>query len=278
VRRTPEGMPLADLHTHTTFSDGRLTPPGLVEKAALRGLAALAVTDHDSVGGYPLAAAAAVRYGITVIPGVELSADVDGRDVHILGYGFDPANSDLRAHLAAYREDRLERARAMVGRLETLGVPVRLDRVLRLAAGGAVGRPHVARALVEARHVTTVGQAFERYLADDGAAYVAKVPVSPEALVELVHEAGGVVVIAHPGEVVDEAVLARLLSAGIDGIETIHPSHDEVLRNRWNEVAERHGLFTTGGSDYHGFRPGEEIVFGTLGVPLDRLAHLRRRA
>lgn len=268
----------ADLHTHTTCSDGRLSPPGLVEKAALRGLAALAITDHDSVEAYPLAQAAADRFGITLVPGVELSANVDGADVHLLGYGFDPADAGLRAHLARYRQERLERAREIVARLAALGRVVELERVLTLAGQGAVGRPHVARALVEAGHVETVQEAFERYLGNDAPAFVPKGTATPEELIGLIHAAGGVAVLAHPGHWTREATVRRLVEAGLDGIETVHPAHDENLVGYWQGMAVRYDLLQTGGSDYHGFRELDEERFGAYTVPVERLTRLRRAA
>lgn len=268
--------PRADLHTHTTASDGRLSPPGLVEKAALRGLAALSITDHDTIAAYPTARLAAERYGIELIPGVELSAPIEGHDVHLLGYGFDLAHAGLRAHLARYRTQRLERAEEMVARLGALGAPVALDRVLTLAGGGAVGRPHVARALLEAGHVETVQDAFVRFLGDGGPAAVPKGTASPEELIALVHDAGGVCVLAHPGAWITPDVFARLLAAGLDGVEVIHPAHDEVLVEYWRIVARRHGLIETGGSDYHGFREDEEERFGAYTVPAAALERLRR--
>jgi len=271
-------MPLADLHAHTNRSDGRLSPPGLLEKAARRGLAALAVTDHDSVEGLPLAAYAARQHGIDLVAGVELSAWTGGRELHLLGYAFDPADRALAAHLAHYRADRERRARAIVDRLAELGAPIRWERVAAIAGHGAIGRPHLARALVEARHVETSGEAFLRYLADDAPGYVPRTPVPPADLVALVHAAGGVCVLAHPYDTSEDTV-AALVADGLDGIEVIHPAHDEDRQWHWAEVAARHGLLATGGSDYHGFRGEEEEErFGRYGVPLARVEALREAA
>ncbi|MDX1530504.1 MAG: PHP domain-containing protein [Rhodothermales bacterium] len=276
--RPPTSGARADLHTHTTCSDGRLSPPGLVEKAHLRGLAALAITDHDAVAGYALARPTAERLGVRLVPGVELSAFVDGADVHLLGYGFDPEDAALKAHLARYRAERLERAHEIVAKLGALGRIVEIERVLALAGQGTVGRPHVARALVEAGHVETVQEAFERYLADGAAAFVPKGTASPEELAGLLHAAGGLCVLAHPGHWTSQRTVARLVEAGLDGIETVHPAHDANLVAYWKRTAERYGLIQTGGSDYHGFREGEEERFGRYTVPVERLARLRRAA
>lgn len=267
-------MPLADLHTHTNRSDGRLSPPGLIEKAARRGLAAIAVTDHDSVEALPLAAFAAEQHGITLVPGVELSAWAGEQELHLLGYGFDPQNRRLLDHLARYHTERRDRALAMVEQLGALGVPVRWERVEALAGRGVIGRPHVARALVEARHVGSMGEAFLRFIGNDGPAYVARAPVAPAVLIEMLHDAGGICVLAHPGDRVPEPLLAELVAVGLDGVEVMHPSHDVDLQAYWADVARRYGLLATGGSDYHGYREEEEERFGQYGVPVERLSAL----
>lgn len=271
-------MPRADLHTHTTASDGRLAPAELVRKAHAAGLAALSITDHDTVGAYEEAKPAAEELGIELIPGVELSANVGGRDVHLLGYGFDLENEPLRAHLARYRAERVRRAEAIVAKLGALGHPVSIERVREIAGGGVIARPHVARALVEAGHVEAVQDAFARFLGADAPAFVPKGTAGPEELVALVHDAGGVVALAHPAEFVSLDLLARLLRAGLDGIETVHPMHGDGLTKRWRAVARRHGLFETGGSDYHGFHEADEARFGAYTVPAYRVRALRRAA
>ncbi len=271
-------MPRADLHTHTTASDGRLSPPGLVEKAHLRGLAALSITDHDTLAAYPTAALAAERVGIELIPGVELSANVSGTDVHLLGYGFDLGDAGLRTHLARYRAERHERAAEIAERMAALGHEVRLDRILEIAAGGAVGRPHIARAIVEAGYAETTQDAFARYIGDGAPAFVPKGEASAEELIALVHAAGGVCVVAHPGSWVQVRFVEHLVAAGLDGIETVHPAHDDDLREHWRGVARRLGLIETGGSDYHGFAERDDERFGRYTVPVERAAPLRRAA
>jgi predicted metal-dependent phosphoesterase TrpH len=271
-------MRRADLHTHTTASDGKLSPPGLVEKAHLRGLAALSITDHDTLAAYPTATLAAERYGIELIPGVELSANVRGGDVHLLGYGFDLADPALRAHLARYREERLDRAHEIVARMGALGRPVSMERVMAHAGSGAVGRPHLARAIVEAGHAPTMQGAFERYIGDGAPAFVPKGTAAPEELIELIHTAGGVCVLAHPATFVRQRLVARLVEAGLDGIETVHPAHDADLRAHWERVAQEFGLIETGGSDYHGFGERDDERFGTYTVPATRVARLRPAA
>lgn len=278
TRPSPRPMPRADLHTHTTASDGRLAPADLVRKAHAAGLAALSITDHDTVDAYAEAQPVADALGLDLVPGVELSANVDGRDVHLLGYGFDPENAALRAHLARYQAERVGRAEAIVAKLTALGHPVPMERVREIAGDGVIARPHVARALVEAGHVETTQDAFARFLGEDAPAFVPKGTAGPEELAALVHAAGGVIVLAHPAEFVSLDLLARLLRAGLDGVETVHPMHGDGLTKHWRAVARRHGLFETGGSDYHGFNEFDEARFGTFTVPAYRVRPLRRAA
>jgi hypothetical protein len=268
-------MQRADLHTHTTASDGRLSPPGLVQKAHLRGLVALSITDHDTIAAYPTATLAAEQYGIELIPGVELSANVRGTDVHLLGYGFDLAGAGLRAHLTRYRQERLDRAHEIAARMTALGRPLSIDRVLALAGSGAVGRPHLARAIVEAGHADTMQGAFEQFIGEGAPAFVPKGTAEPEELIELIHAAGGLCVLAHPATFVRVEFVALLVEAGLDGIETVHPAHDADLRAYWERIAHRFGLIETGGSDYHGFGERDDERFGAYTVPASRLARLR---
>lgn len=271
-------MPRADLHTHTTASDGRLAPADLVRKAHAHGLAALSITDHDSVDAYPEAQPVADELGIDLIPGVELSANVNGRDVHLLGYGFDLENEALGTHLARYQAERRERAQLIIDKLAAIGRPVSLDRVLEISGGGVVVRPHIARALVDAGHAETMQSAFAQYIGDDGPAFVPKGTAGPGELTSLVHDAGGVCVLAHPAEFITLDLLAQLLKAGLDGIEVIHPMHGDGLTKRWRATARRHGLFETGGSDYHGYSEYDEARFGHYTVPAYRTKPLRQAA
>ncbi|MEM9996997.1 MAG: PHP domain-containing protein [Bacteroidota bacterium] len=270
----------ADLHTHTTASDGRLSPPGLVEKAALRGIELLSITDHDTVAAYPLARIAAQQHGVTLLPGVELSVQVGRRDIHLLAYGFDLTDPALGAALAEYRTKRITRAETIVERLAGLGVRIRFERVWYHAKGGVLGRPHIAKALLEAGLVATFGEAFDRYLGTEAPAYVAKTDQPASAMMALVHAAGGVTVLAHPGINLDEAVGAALVADGLDGVEVVHPSHNPLAKRRWAAFAAQHDLLTTGGSDYHGFGTFEDENFGSYTPPsawverlLARVAH-----
>ncbi|MGW9453563.1 PHP domain-containing protein [Streptomyces sp. NPDC055632] len=248
-----------DLHTHSTASDGTDTPAELVRNAAAAGLDVVALTDHDTTRGHA-EAIAALPEGLTLVTGAELSCRVDGIGLHLLAYLFDPEEPALLAERELVRDDRVPRARAMVGKLRELGVPVTWEQVARIAGDGSVGRPHVAEALVELGVVPDVSAAFTpEWLADGGRAYVGKHELDPVEAIRLVKAAGGVTVFAHPlavkrGQVLPEASIARLAEAGLDGIEVDHMDHDEPTRARLRGLAKELGLLTTGSSDYHGSR------------------------
>jgi predicted metal-dependent phosphoesterase TrpH len=267
-------MRRADLHTHTTCSDGRLAPAALVREAAARDLAALAVTDHDTVAGVPEAQAAGRAQGVQVVAGVELSVTLDGEELHLLGYAFDPSHEGLRRHLARFKEARRERARAMAERLTELGKPLTFEDVARQAARGqvasghaALGRPHVAQALVAAGHAPSTRVAFDRLIGDDGPAFVEKPRFDAADALDLLHRAGGLGALAHPGEGTSDATFGALVDAGLDAVEVVHPAHDERLTRYWRTRAEANGLLPTGGSDYHGPGDDGEDRFGAFTVP-----------
>lgn len=262
------------MHLHTTASDGQLRPSELVQLARQHAFNAIAITDHDTTAGIPEAQQTAQGWPV-IVPGIELSADDDGVDVHVLGYDIDIENAPFQAELARFREDRLGRARRIVERLAQLGLPVAWERVLHLADGGSVGRPHIARALLEAGHVESVRDAFDRYLYTGGPAYVARARLTPEAAIALIHSAAGVAVLAHPGLVPHYFPLIeeRLIPAGLDGLEIMHPKNPEAVRQNLQALARRYDLLITGGSDFH--RPGDPI--GAVQPPADSLHLLRQR-
>ena len=256
---------VADMHTHTICSDGVLTPEALIQKAAACGLQTLAITDHDTIQGIEPATVEAARAGISIIPGVELSVRFLGRELHMLGYYFDRHNKGLHAFLSRYQLMRTQRARAIVVRLNELGVPLGFGDVQALSAGPAIGRPHVAQALVAGGYVDSMGQAFVRYLRNGGPADVSKELPPAEDAITMLHEAGGIAVLAHPGNWVSDKDLMRLQALGMDGVEVIHPSHDETLVAFYTDVAHKLSLLTTGGSDFHGMRETDQKNFGTIG-------------
>ena len=259
--------PFADLHLHTHCSDGALAPSALVEAAADRGLSALAVTDHDTVAAWSAVRRAAAAQGIQVISGIELSVTCDGDEVHLLGYGFDPADPALQRHLKQFRAARRERVQHIIDCLHDEGVVVHMDAVQRAAQPSkSLGRPHVAAALVEGNHVDTYAEAFDRYLGDGKPAHVAKPKFPANQALDMLHAAGGIGVLAHPGHWMSDRLLRTLLRAGLDGIEVVHPSHDDNLVDYYHRIAKAFDLVPTGGSDYHGVRPDADEAFGTRGV------------
>ncbi|KOU21702.1 phosphoesterase [Streptomyces sp. WM6372] len=247
------------MHAHSTASDGTDSPAELVRNAAAAGLDVVALTDHDTVGGYAEALAALPR-GLTLVTGMELSCRLDGIGMHLLAYLFDPEEPELARERELVRDDRTPRAHAMIGKLRELGVDVTWEQVARIAGRGSVGRPHIATALVELGVVPTVSDAFTKdWIADGGRAHAEKHELDPFDAIRLVKAAGGVTVFAHPaavkrGTCVPESAIAELASAGLDGIEVDHMDHDTDTRGRLRALAGELGLLTTGSSDYHGSR------------------------
>lgn len=276
-------MPGTDLHTHTIYSDGTFAPARVVELARERGLDAIAITDHDTVDGLAEAEAAAARAGVELIPGIEFSTVYQGNGVHVLCYYMDRDDPSLVAELGRLREDRFTRGERMVQKLQGLGYPVSFEQVRRIARGGNIVRPHVAEALVEAGVVPTVKDAFsDELIGSGGRAYVEKHALHPVDALRLVHAAGGVCVLAHPGTFretrpVPESLIAEMAAAGLDGIEAAHPEHDAEVERRYVRIAERLGLFWTGSSDCHGDRY-DPVRLGARLTPPDQLERLKERA
>ncbi|MFE7618629.1 PHP domain-containing protein [Streptomyces sp. NPDC057496] len=270
-----------DLHTHSTASDGTDTPAELVRNAAAAGLDVVALTDHDTVRGHA-EAVAALPDGLTLVTGAELSCRLDGVGLHMLAYLFDPDEPELARERELVRDDRVPRARTMVGKLQELGVPVEWERVASIAGDGSVGRPHIATALVELGVVETVSDAFTpQWLADGGRAYAEKHELDPFDAIRLVKAAGGVTVFAHPaavkrGRVLPESSIARLAAAGLDGIEVDHMDHDGPTRARLRDLARELGLLTTGSSDYHGNR--KTVGIGEYTTDPEIYGEITRRA
>ena len=257
-----------------------LSPARLVITAREHGVGTLALTDHDTTAGLDDALAEGRRIHVNVIPGVEINTDVDDYEIHLLGYYIDHTRPDFQAFLARMRGGRIDRARTMVEKLGALGVPVEWARVEAIAAGASVGRPHVARALVEARRVATVQEAFERFLGRHAEAYVPRLKVLPEEAVEAVRAGGGVPVLAHPGWASSGPVIDRvpqLVAHGLAGIEVYYPDHTPEMIARYLEVARRHGLVATGGTDFHGGGLATRVAPGSVRVPPEVVPALRAR-
>ncbi len=249
----------------------------MVRRAAGLGLAGIALTDHDTVAGVEEAAAEAARLGLEFLVGAELSANEPGRSIHLLAYGFDPSDPSLSEYLEAYRRDRVRRARAIVRRLQELDVPLAWEEVESRAVGGVPTRAHVGRALVEEGLVSGERAAFRLYLSRGKPAFVEKRPSPPAEVIERVHAAGGVVLVAHPGREHGLDDLRRWLAQGLDGVEVLHPSHDEGMRRTLRALAEAEGLLTGGGSDWHGRDGAHAPQPGSEEVPLAWLEAIRSR-
>lgn len=264
-----------DLHTHTHFSDGTLSPEALVAFAIQRQLAALSITDHDSIEALEPARRAAAN-ALELVPGIELSASREGLELHILGYYLDPEHEGLRERLRGFRGERMNRALEMVERLRELGAPVDPDEVVSHAGPGVIGRPHVASALLRAGHVESIDDAFRRYLSRDGRAFVPRPAFLAEDAIALIHAAGGVSVLAHPGAALPDSVIEALRAAGLQGIEVWHPQHGTAAVRRFRALADRLGMLQTGGSDYHGAHRSTNL--GEMAVPPATLAKLKEAA
>ncbi len=275
----------ADLHSHSTFSDGRLTPTELIDLAYRNGVRILSLTDHDIVDGLPEAFEAAARYSdFTLIPGIELSTDVPGNEVHILGHFIDWESAPFRERLARLQESRLGRARKMVQRLAELGKPVAWERVEAVAGEGSVGRPHIALALMEAGHVGSVAEAFDLYLGRNGPAYVERDRLTPKEVVDLLLGVGGLATLAHPRELRDadtlEGLLAELADAGLIGMEVYYQDYGPAEVGSLRQLADRFGLLPLGGSDYHGLGGSRQREPGDIPLtmePVERLLALARQ-
>jgi predicted metal-dependent phosphoesterase TrpH len=242
----------ADLHIHTSFSDGALTPDEVVRAACKAGLRAIAVTDHDAVGGVEIAAASGRANGLEVVPGVELSVTHKGHDLHMLGYYFDHRDDYLLERLKFFRGVRAQRAQRMVEKLKEMGLPISDEEVFGIVGYGAVGRAHIATVLLNKRLVSSFGEAFGRYLGDRAPAYVPKYRMTLREGVALVQGAGGVAVWAHPGVDGRDELLPQFVSLGLRGLEALHPDHTYATQVHYRKLARHWGLVATGGSDCHG--------------------------
>lgn len=267
----------ADLHTHTTFSDGVLTPQELITKAKEAGLSTIAITDHDNVGAVDEAIEWGKSVGITLIPGVELSISFGQKDIHLLAYFIDHHNEKLLDYLTFFRHERLKRAERMVAKLNKMNVPLKLEAVLERAGAGSIGRPHIAHALVQEGLADSYHEAFEKYIGMGGPAYEKKFELSPPDAFQLVASAGGLSFFAHPGRYTNEAEILALIKMGLDGIEVVHPSHNEGQILHYREIAHQYFMLESGGSDFHGGRPTDDAIFGTYTIPVQLVEAMRKR-
>jgi predicted metal-dependent phosphoesterase TrpH len=270
-----------DLHTHSICSDGTATVTENVGLALERGLEGIAVTDHDTTDGLEEAFAAAAGTDLEIVPGIEFSAEYDGSSLHVLSYWPDPDNAELKAELKRLTDTRLRRGEMMIEKLQELGYDISFERVREIAGGGVIARPHVAKAMVEAGVVSTEKEAFDRFISDDGIAYVPKHALHPREALALIKGAGGVCVLAHPGMwkgegAVPDVLIEEMTAGGMVGLEVDHPDHDEAQRAYYRAMADRLGLVPTGASDCHGAR--YDFRLGCETTDAERFAELKRRA
>lgn len=258
----------ADFHTHTTASDGMLSPAELVSLASERGISHLAITDHDTVGALNEAGRTAVEYGITFVPGIEFNTSVAEGELHLLGYGIDAKTPALVDRLQRLRSSRRVRAERMIEKLAALGIEIDAEELFDTVGEDSIGRPHIARKLIDAGAVDSVQEAFDRYLGSGRPAHARRESITPEGAIELVRASGGIPVLAHPFSLPDfEAWLDTLIERGLSGIEVYYGEYDEPRRKYLADLAAHRGLIATGGSDYHGpdFREGRDL--GSVDIP-----------
>lgn len=268
-----------DLHCHSTASDGALAPRDLVRLARKRAIDLIALTDHDTIAGHAEALAAGTEFGLRVIPGIEISALGKQGETHVLGYGVEPDDEATRAILLGLRATRVSRARRILANLLRLGISIDFETVKAIAGDGMIGRPHIARAMVDKGAVSTTQEAFDVYLGEGKPAYAPNDALDPLEAIDLIHRARGVAVLAHPafthGDV--EALLGSMIQHGLDGIEVYYPKHTPEQVKRYAEIAHTHGLLATGGSDFHGLTQDEQFEFGEIGLPAGTVAALDAR-
>ena len=269
-----------DLHLHTLASDGRLTPTELVQMVAKNGLKTISITDHDSTEGLAEAYEAVKEFpDLRIIPGIEMSADIPGDEVHVLGYFLDYHNEEFQATLSEFRRGRVDRAKVMVEKLQDLGKPVDWERVQDFAGDGTVGRPHIALAMVEAGYFKEPKEAFDEYLGNNGLAYFDRPKLAPAAGVEMIKKVGGVPVLAHPTFMNDmEAGISNLKKDGLVGMEVYYAQYDDDTVRHLARLAKEYDLIPCGGSDYHGLGNSGEPLPGTLGPPEETIKLLEDAA
>ena len=268
-----------DLHTHTTASDGTLSPSELVRAAARRGVRVLAVTDHDSTDGLRDALAEAEQHRpLTIVPGLEINCDVPGAEVHVLGYLVDHEAAWFQDFLREQRAERVARVHRIAARLAELGLPIDPAEVFAIVKEGAAGRPHVAQVMVQRGYVKSVREAFDRYLHVNGPANVPRKRLTPAEAVRIIRRARGVPVFAHPGLADRDALIPELVEAGLMGIEAIYAEHSAAQTAHYQDLCRRHGLIATGGSDYHGERSGRTNPLGHPPVPMSVYVELKDAA
>ncbi len=268
--------PKADLHIHTTVSDGRSTPEEIVAKASELGLQTIAITDHDSCAGYLRAGAEAAEKGINLISGIEITCEYNKRECHLLGYNFEAGNPEMKTFVESQKRRRHKRAGKMIENLNRLGFDISMEDVTAESGTLNISRNHLAAVMVSKGYASHKRQVFQKYLGDHATAYYKTEYDSVEHVIELIHRCGGVAILAHPGLLYVDEDITYLIKAGIDGFECIHPSHNYALQKRYIAICEGYNLLKTGGSDFHGHDQSQGHYFGTVSIDqewVDALLH-----
>ena len=271
-------MGKADLHIHTTASDGQMSASTVVEEAANLGLSAIAITDHDTIAGFAEAHSASQDYSLEVLTGIEITTSMGPKECHLLAYGFNEKDQELNKLLALHQQARVKRAEWIIGELAKQGLDLDIDEVIAEAAGRNVGRPHIAEVLRRKGYISSIREAFIRYLSDEALGTIKSDYRELNEVIPIVKKAGGVAVIAHPGRLYDENELDQFVNAGIDGLETVHRSHNYEIQKSLEDFAEMHSLLCTGGSDFHGSKKRYYRHFGTLSVGLNEVKKIKALA
>lgn len=269
-------MGKADLHIHTTASDGNSTPTEIVKLAVEQNLEVISITDHDSIAGLEEAIDAADGMDIEVIPGTEITAAYGEREAHLLAYGFDSENTNFRKLMRGHRRARVDRGKWILEELSREGFELHIDEVRAEANGSNIGRPHIAAVMVNKGYVASFKEAFIRYLSNQQLGVIPSDYFSHHEVIETVKSAGGATVIAHPGQMYSEKDLEDLVKAGVDGIEVIHPSHNYELQKKMESFAKQHNLLATGGSDFHGKSQDYQKYFGVVTISTDKVNRMKR--
>lgn len=264
----------ADLHTHTIYSDGALTPTELLNFAKKKQISVLGITDHDSVFGIDEALKYGQKIGIEVIPGIEISTDVDETEIHILGYFIDHKDKELNKVLKFFRNERYERAKRIIKKLNELGFDITMNDVLKISKNSPICRPHIANAMLQKGYIKNFLQAFHKYIGDNKPAFEKKIHVSAQSAIKIINDAGGLSFIAHPGKM-QESILNNLIQIGIDGIEVVHSSHKKKQQDFYKEIVNQYCLLESGGSDFHGGLRNDELNFGKYCVPFSVVENMK---
>ncbi|HKL19722.1 MAG TPA: PHP domain-containing protein [Halalkalibaculum sp.] len=269
-------MGKADLHIHTTASDGNSTPAEIVKLAAEQKLDVISITDHDSIAGLEEAIAAADELEIEVIPGTEITASYGEREAHLLAYGFDTVNADFLKLMMEHRKARVDRGKWILDKLSREGLDLDIDEVRAEANGSNIGRPHIASVLINKGYVASFKEAFIRYLSNQQLGVIPSDYFAHHEVIETVKAAGGATIIAHPGQMYSEQELEELVEAGVDGIEVVHPSHNYELQKKMEAFADKHNLLSTGGSDFHGQSQDYQKYFGVVTISTEKVNRMKR--